>query len=163
LGPPFASEAVAPTQDDLRPGRPRSWLKGISSTVVVLGVIALFTAMSSEMIMPLRLIFLVQALGPPLAIAGLFEGPAAGATSFLKIAAGRLADRVHSRRGLVTAGYSVSNLAKPLLALVSNWPLALGLVLVDRSGKAVRGSPRDAMIAESVVAEQRGKAFGFHR
>src|SRR5262249_39824099 len=105
----------------------------------------------------------VQVLGTPLAVAGLVEGIAEGATSVLKLVSGRLADRFADRRWLVIAGYSISNLSKPLLALVSNWPLALGLVLVDRSGKSVRGSPRDAMIAAAVAPEQRGKAFGFHR
>jgi MFS family permease len=140
-----------------------SWLAGVPQVVVVLGAIALFTDMSSEMIFPLRLIFFVQVLGTPLAIAGLIEGIAEGATSILKIIAGRWADRDYSRRGLIIAGYSVSNLAKPLLALVTRWPMALGLFLVDRSGKAVRGSPRDAMIAEAVPFERRGQAFGFHR
>jgi MFS family permease len=144
---------------------PRShrWLQGITRTVVVLGVVALFTDTSSEMIMPLRLIFLVQVLGTPLTLAGLIEGLAEGVTSLLKLASGRLADRFPSRKGLVAAGYSISNLSKPLLALVTNWPIALGLVLVDRAGKAVRGSPRDAMIADAVEPTQRGKAFGFYR
>lgn len=142
---------------------PSKWLSGITRTVVVLGIIALFTDMASEMIMPLRLLLFVQVLGTPLALAGLVEGVAEGATSVLKLVSGRLSDRFTDRRWLVIAGYSISNVTKPLLALVSNWPLALGLVLVDRSGKSVRGSPRDAMIAESVAPEQRGKAFGFHR
>jgi MFS family permease len=115
------------------------------------------------MIMPLRLLFLVQVLGTPLALAGLIEGLAEGATSMLKIISGRLADRMPSRHGLVTLGYGLSNAAKPLLALATSWPLALGLVLVDRAGKAVRGSPRDAMLADAVPQERRGKAFGFHR
>lgn len=140
-----------------------SVFSGITRTVVVLGVIALFTDMSSEMIIPLRLLLFVQVLGTPLAVAGLVEGIAEGATSILKLVSGRLADRFGDQRWLVIGGYSVSNLSKPLLALVTRWPLALGLVLIDRSGKAVRGSPRDAMIAASVPPEQRGKAFGFHR
>ncbi|HEX9067251.1 MAG TPA: MFS transporter, partial [Ktedonobacterales bacterium] len=109
------------------------------------------------------LLLLVQVLGTPLALAGLVEGIAEGATSVVKLFSGRLADHVADRRWLVIGGYSLSNLSKPLLALVTSWPLALGLVLLDRSGKSVRGSPRDAMIAESVPASLRGKAFGFHR
>jgi len=96
-------------------------------------------------------------------VAALIEGVAEGGTSLLKIVSGRLADRVASRRALVVAGYSLSNLARPLLALVANWPLALGLVLLDRTGKATRSSPRDAMLADAVAPAQRGKAFGFHR
>lgn len=139
------------------------WLRGITTTVVTLGIISLLTDMSSEMIMPLRLIFLVQVLGTPLTLAGLIEGIAEGATSILKVVSGRLADKFPYRRQLVIGGYTVSNLAKPLLALVTQWPIALGLVLIERTGKAVRGSPRDAMIADAVEPGMRGKAFGFHR
>lgn len=145
----------------------RHWLEritaGITRVVVVLGVIALFTDMSSEMIIPLRLLFLVQVLGTPLTLAGLIEGLAEGVTSLLKIVSGRMADRVSSRRVLVTSGYAFSNVTKPLLALATNWPLALGLILLDRTGKAIRGSPRDAMLADAVLPARRGKAFGFHR
>lgn len=141
----------------------RRWLRGISRTVLVLGAVSLFTDISSEMIMPLRLLFLVQVLGTPLILASLVEGVAEGATSILKLVSGMVSDRISNRRWLVIAGYSVSNLAKPLLAWITTWQLALGLVLVDRSGKSVRGSPRDAMIADSVQPTERGKAFGFHR
>jgi len=64
---------------------------------------------------------------------------------------------------LVSWGYGISAVAKPLLALVPSWLPALGLVLVDRAGKAVRGSPRDAMIADAVPTRERGRAFGLHR
>ncbi|MEO0975247.1 MAG: MFS transporter, partial [Pseudomonadota bacterium] len=34
---------------------------------------------------------------------------------------------------------------------------------LDRIGKGVRGTPRDALLAASVPAERLGRAFGFHR
>ncbi|HEU5370244.1 MAG TPA: MFS transporter, partial [Ktedonobacterales bacterium] len=143
--------------------QPKGWRAGITRSVVVLGLASLFTDISSEMIIPLRLLFLVQVLGTPLALAGLVEGLAEGVTSILRLFAGRLADRARRRVPLVIAGVAVSNLVKPLLAVVTTWPQALGVVLVDRSGKSIRGSPRDAIIADATTARHRGKAFGFHR
>lgn len=164
---PQAADAALPSAEGppqgARRGSARRWLAGITRTIVVLGAISLFTDMASEMIVPLRLIFLVQVLGAPLTLAGLIEGVAEGGTSLLRVASGWWADRAGSRRGLVVWGYAISNLAKPLLALAANWPVALGLVLLDRGGKALRGSPRDAMIADAVAPRVRGKAFGFHR
>src|SRR4029453_12287274 len=46
---------------------------------------------------------------------------------------------------------------------VYTWPAALILIFVDRVGKGVRGSPRDAMMADSTPSKYMGKAFGFHR
>ena len=145
-----------------RPTRRRG-LRSIPAVVYVLGAASLFTDIASEMIMPLRLIFLVQVLATPLALAALIEGLAESATSLLKILAGRMADRAPSRRGLVNWGYGISAAAKPLLALVPSWASALGLVLMDRAGKALRSSPRDAMIADAVPTHERGRAFGIHR
>lgn len=166
-GPPVAPQPAATSGDEppphASPVRPRRWLAGITRVVVVLSVISLFTDISSEMLAPLRLIFLVQVLGAPLTLAALVEGIAEGATGLVRIIAGRLADQVSTRRWLVLSGYALSNAAKPLLALAQNWLTALGLVLADRGGKALRGSPRDAMIADVTPPEQRGKAFGFHR
>jgi MFS family permease len=39
----------------------------------------------------------------------------------------------------------------------------LGLRLTDRVGKGLRSAPRDALIADAVAPELRGRAFGFHR
>jgi MFS family permease len=138
-------------------------LAGITRNVFVLGVVSLFTDISSEMIVPVRILFLVGVLQTPLVVAGIIEGAAESTASLLKIVSGRLADEASERKPLILFGYVVSNLAKPLLALVSTWPVALGLILIDRTGKGVRGSPRDALLADSSPSAYRGKAFGFHR
>ena len=74
-----------------------------------------------------------------------------------------MSDRVSRRKPLILAGYTLSGVAKPLLALVYSWQAALGLIFLDRVGKGVRDSPRDALIADTTPPEYRGKAFGFHR
>ena len=52
---------------------------------------------------------------------------------------------------------------RPLLAFASSWQQVLVLRVTDRTGKGIRGAPRDALIADSVAPEKRGFAFGFHR
>ncbi len=156
-----ASEAVE------RPGRGKKpfsrLMAGITRNVVVLGMVSFFTDVSSEMIVPVRILFLVVILHTPLPVAGLIEGVAESTASLLKIVSGRMADRVSHRKPLIFFGYSASNAAKPLLSLVTTWPMALVLIFFDRVGKGVRGSPRDAMMADSTQREYMGKAFGFHR
>lgn len=158
-------QAGGTSTDGAPPGpQPRKGLlTGITRNVWVLGAVAFFTDVSSEMIVPVRILFLVVVLQTPLALAGLIEGVAESTASLLKIVSGRMSDRVSSRKPLILFGYSLSNIMKPLLALVNAWPAALGLIFLDRVGKGVRGSPRDAMMADSTPPEYRGKAFGFHR
>ncbi|HMA36803.1 MAG TPA: MFS transporter, partial [Chloroflexia bacterium] len=147
---PDVAPALAPPQS--RPGP----LAGLTRNVFVLGLVSLFTDISSEMIVPVRILFLVGVLNTPLPLAGLIEGVAESTASLIKIFSGRLADRVSERKPLILAGYGVSNLVKPLLALAGSWPQALGFIFVDRVGKGIRGSPRDALLADSAAPEYRG-------
>jgi MFS family permease len=139
------------------------WIAGLTRNVWVLGLVSLLTDVSSEMITPLRVLFLVGVLNTPLPIVGLIEGLAESLAGILKILAGRLAGRAPRRKPVILAGYTLSNLARPLLALAGAWPQALGLIALDRVGKGLRTSPRDALLADAAPAAHRGKAFGFHR
>lgn len=136
---------------------------GISRNVFLLGIVAFFTDVASEMIVPIRIVFLVLILRTPLPIAGLIEGIAESTSSLLKIISGRMSDRPSRRAPLVLFGYVISNGVKPLLAFVTGWQSALALIFFDRVGKGLRSSPRDAMMADATPKKYLGKAFGFHR
>jgi MFS family permease len=60
-------------------------------------------------------------------------------------------------------GYAVSAVAKPFIYFVTAWGAVLGVRFADRVGKGIRTAPRDALIADSIGATERGKAFGLHR
>jgi MFS family permease len=141
----------------------RSPIRGISRNVFLLGLVSLCTDTSTEMIYPLIPLFLTQVLGAPMAIVGVIEGAAEATASLLKGFSGWLSDRIGVRRPLVIFGYGLAAVTKPLLALAAGWPLVLGARVLDRFGKGVRGTPRDALIADSAEPELRGRAFGFHR
>jgi MFS family permease len=136
---------------------------GISANVVILGLVSFLTDVSSEMIYPLLPLFVATLPGGSAVFLGLIEGAAETTAALLKLVSGSYSDRIRSRKGLVLAGYGMSALARPLIALAAS-PLGVLLVRVsDRVGKGVRTSPRDALIADSSPPDGRGKAFGFHR
>lgn len=132
-------------------------------TVVLLGLVSLMNDTASEMIAPLLPVFLTAVLGAGPAAVGLVEGSAEAAASLLKLVSGRLADAGWGRKGLVVSGYSLSNLARPLIGLALSWEWVLSLRFLDRVGKGLRTAPRDAMLGAAVDAGLRGRAFGFHR
>lgn len=132
-------------------------------TVVVLGLVSFLNDTASDMVTPLLPLFLTVTLGAGPAVVGLVEGVAESTASLLKLVSGRLADRGFSHKGLVLGGYGVSNTARPLIGLALGWGWVLGLRFLDRVGKGLRTSPRDALIAASVDESRRGRAFGFHR
>lgn len=139
------------------------WRKGLSRNVVVLGFVSLLNDGASEMIYPLLPIFLTVVLGAGPAVLGIIEGIAETTAALLKLYSGYLSDRVKRRKGWIVAGYSISNIIRPLIALATSWPQVLALRFSDRVGKGLRASPRDAVIADSTPPEFRGMAYGFHR
>ena len=136
---------------------------GVTRNVFLLGVVSFVADVASEMAYPLIPVFLTSTLGAPVAALGAIEGVAEGTASSLKVASGWLSDRVGRRRGLVAAGYGLSAVGKALLALAFGWPQVFAARFVDRFGKGVRTSPRDALIADGTPASLLGRAFGFHR
>jgi len=141
----------------------RSLTYGLTANVVVLGVVSLFTDISSEMILPILPFFLIQVLGANALIVGIQEGLSDSVVSFMKIFSGRFSDAAGKRKRFVGAGYALSTLMKVLFPFARSWPEFLGMRIVERTGKGVRDAPRDALLTESTPAETRGKAFGFHR
>jgi MFS family permease len=138
-------------------------LHGISRNVFLLSLVSLATDVSTDMLYPLLPLFLTRTLGAPFAAVGLIEGLAESTASLLKGFSGWLSDRLGRRLPLVIAGYALAALTKPLLALAAGWPLVLTARVLDRFGKGLRVSPRDAMIADSSLPLLRGRAIGYHR
>ncbi|HEX9078981.1 MAG TPA: MFS transporter, partial [Desulfuromonadaceae bacterium] len=136
---------------------------GISSNVLILGVVSLLTDVSSEMIYPLLPLFVTSVLGAGPAFLGMIEGVAESTAALVKLVSGIVSDRVEGRKRLVAAGYGLSSLSRPLVAMAGSPLFVLLVRFFDRIGKGIRTSPRDALIADSTDAAMRGKAFGFHR
>ena len=138
-------------------------LPGITRNVVALGLISLFTDLSSDMIIPVLPLFVTVTLGASAANLGLIEGVAECVASLLRIFSGWLSDRIGRRKPFLAFGYGLSTVAKAAMALSASWTAVLGLRFADRVGKGLRNPPRDALIADSVEPRFFGRAFGFHR
>jgi len=135
----------------------------LPKTIKRLGLVSLLTDASSEMIFPLLPAFLTGPLRAGPAFLGVVEGLAETTASVLRIVSGTLSDRLPRRKPLVVAGYGLASLARPLMAIAMVPWHVLAIRVADRIGKGTRGAPRDALIAEATPAEERGRAYGFHR
>jgi MFS family permease len=140
---------------------PRS--RRLPATVVSLGIVSLFNDIASEMIYPLLPAFLALILGAGPAALGVVEGIAESTASLGKAAFGWLSDRGGRRKRYVVAGYALSVVARPLVAVAHAWGVVAAIRFVDRVGKGIRAAPRDAMIAGAVDPTRRGIAYGFER
>ena len=132
-------------------------------TVLWFGVVSLLTDAAGELIYPLLPLFLITVVGAKLSFIGVIEGIAEATASLFKLVSGRISDRIRHRKRLVLFGYGLASAARPLVALAHSAGVVLAVRFVDRLGKGVRGSPRDAMVAEATPPGLRGAAYGYHR
>jgi len=138
-------------------------LKGIGRNIFLLGLVSLFTDLSSQMIFPLIPLYLTSVLGASAYVVGIVEGAAETTASLLKVVSGYWSDKIKKRKPFVLLGYGLSALAKPLFAIANSWSFVLGVRVTDRVGKGLRDAPRDALVAESCGKDVLGKAYGYQR
>jgi MFS family permease len=141
----------------------KNFKEGFTKNVIILGIVSGLTDISSEMLYPVIPIFLTQFLNSPMSIVGLIEGIAESTASILKIWGGYISDKFRKRKFFVVLGYFLSAISKPIMGLAYTWHFVLFARFIDRVGKGIRTSPRDALIAASSDKNHWGKAFGFHR
>ena len=144
------------------PDQPNS--RKLPRTVIVLGLVSFFNDFASDIVIPLIPILLATVLAAGPVALGFIEGVADAVASLLKLWSGRHSDIMSGRRkNLAVAGYTLSNIARPLLGLAGSWPMILVLRSIDRVGKGVRSAPRDALVADATPPGMHGYAFGYHR
>jgi MFS family permease len=137
--------------------------KGLPKPVRLLGWVSLLTDAATEAVYPLLPVFITQVLGgPPVAI-GIVEGAADATSSVLKVVSGRWSDRLGARKPVVVLGYTLSSLVRPFIAVTTSWAHVFAIRVIDRVGKGLRSSPRDAMLASLAPPGDRGHVFGYHR
>ena len=136
----------------------------IPANVRAVSVVSLVNDLASELAYPVVPFFLTTTIGAPVAVLGLIEGIAEGAAVALGAASGWISDRAGGRRvPWITAGYTVTAVSRAAVAAATQWGLVLVGRLADRTGKAVRTAPRDALIRDSSKPELVGASFGFQR
>lgn len=123
----------------------------------------MFNDMSGEIVARALPLFLTATLGVGASVVGLIEGIADTTSSLLKIASGWYSDKFKTRKAPTIAGYALTAIARPLLLIQSKVAGPLVSRFLDRAGKGVRTAPRDALIADSVGAADRGRGFGVQR
>lgn len=138
-------------------------LRKIPAAVWILGFVSMLMDVSSELIHSLLPLFMVTSLGASALMVGFIEGLAQSTALIVKIFSGMLSDYLGKRKWLAVTGYALGAFTKPVFALASSIELVLTARLLDRVGKGIRGTPRDALVADLTPPEVRGAAFGLRQ
>ena len=134
----------------------------ITRTIWIISLVSLFTDIASEMLYPIMPVYL-RSIGFSIFLIGILEGLAEAIAGLSKGYFGNLSDRKGVRMPFVKWGYFLSAISKPLLAAFI-YPLWVFMARsLDRIGKGIRTSARDALLSQETTKENKGRVFGFHR
>jgi MFS family permease/HEAT repeat protein len=136
-----------------------AWL---NRNVIGMGLTSLLSDAGHEMATAVLPAFLTT-IGAAAGALGAIEGVADAVSSFAKLGSGWWSDRIGHRKAIAVGGYALTGASTGIFALATGWPLVLAGRVIGWFGRGIRGSLRDAMLAESVDPAHVGKAFGFHR
>lgn len=111
---------------------------------------------------------LLAGLGASALVVGLVTGAGEAAALALRLAVGPWADRTGRHWGFAITGYAMTAVSVPLLAVTpfvgaAGLALASTLIILERTGKAVRSPSKSALLAHAAGAVGRGKGFGVHK
>ncbi|RYG36483.1 MAG: MFS transporter [Burkholderiales bacterium] len=135
----------------------------IPATVWVLGFVSLLMDVSSEMIQTLLPFYLVGTLGASVLAVGFIEGLSVAIATVMKFASGLIADWSRRNKPLAILGYGLAALSRFIFPLAVSVDQIVMAKAMDRVGKGIRGTPRDAMIAAVTPPAIRGAAFGLRK
>ena len=129
--------------------------------VILLGLVSLFADITYEGARSIIGPYLAT-LGASAFIISLAAGSGELVGYGMRLFSGLLTDRSRRYWPITIIGYIVNLVAVPLLALAGNWPVAVALMIAERTGKAIRTPARDAMLSHATLATGRGWGFGLH-
>lgn len=118
--------------------------------------------MGSDMIYPIWPLFVTAVLGANMTVLGFIDGLGDALVSISQAVSGYFSDRMRKRKVFVWLGYLFGVLSRIGYAFTTAWQYLIPFKILDRAGK-MRGAPRDAIIADLSVKEDRGRNFGLLR
>lgn len=102
------------------------------------------------------------ALGASGSVVGLVSGLGELIGYGLRLLTGYLSDRTRQYWNITTLGYFINTAVVPLMALAGRWEVLAGLMIAERTGKAIRTPPRDVLLSHAAMQVGRGFGFGLH-
>lgn len=111
---------------------------------------------------------LLGQLGAGALLVGVVTGAGESAALVLRLVFGTAADRTGRYWGLTLAGYAMTAVTVPLLAVtpflgVAGLGVACVLVLAERAGKAVRSPSKSTLLSYAAEGVGLGRGFGVHK
>jgi len=129
--------------------------------IILIGVVSLFSDMTHEGARAITGPFLAT-LGASATVVGFVAGFGELMGYGIRLISGLVSDRTKKYWTVTFIGYFINLLAVPALALAGSWQMAAVLMILERTGRAIRNPARDVMLSHATSSIGHGKGFGVH-
>ncbi|MDD2889687.1 MAG: MFS transporter [bacterium] len=136
--------------------------KSTPRTIKIFSIVSFLNDFGSDIIYPIWPLFVKNVLGANMAVLGLIDGLGDAIVSISQAVSGYISDRIRKRKIFIWLGYLCGSLSRIGYALTTTWHWLIPFRILDRAGK-IRAAPRDAIIADISIRENRGRNFGLLR
>jgi MFS family permease len=128
--------------------------------ILLFGIVSLFSDMTHEGASSIRGAYL-SLLGASAATIGFVSGLGELVGYSLRYIFGKLTDKTRKYWTMTIIGYLVDVLAVPALALVGKdgWIFACGLIIIERTGKAIKKPAKNTIMSFAASQEGAGRSF----
>ncbi|MEN8600810.1 MFS transporter [Microbacterium rhizosphaerae] len=111
---------------------------------------------------------LLAGLGASAVLVGVVAGGAEALALLLRLVTGPWSDRTRAYWTFTIVGYAMTAISVPLLAITPllgsvGLAVACALLLIERTGKAVRAPSKTVLLADAAQAVGAGRGFGVHK
>lgn len=137
--------------------------KSIPSTVWIIGLIMCLINISYIVIYSLSALYLNTSLGVDMRLIGIVEGSAEALSFVMKLFSGVISDYFRRRKPIMLAGYFLTVISKPMMAISSSFINVFAARLSERIGNGIQATPRDAIVGDVAPMQQRAASFGLMR
>ncbi len=135
---------------------------GLNRNIFFSGLTSFLTDTSVKMVYSVMPLFLIS-IGASKTTLSLIEGIAESTASLLKAVSGFWSDKIGRNKPFMIIGYGITALITPIYAFVTTPFQVLIFRFIERVGKGIRTAPRDSLISSSILPNEGGKSFGFHK
>jgi len=129
--------------------------------VILIGIVSLFSDMTHEGARGISGPFLAM-LGASATMVGFIAGFGEFMGYAIRLVSGIITDKTKQYWTVTFIGYIINLLAVPALALAGSWQMAAVLIILERTGRAIRNPSRDVMLSHATSSIGHGKGFGVH-
>ena len=126
--------------------------------ILVMGIVSLFADITHEGAQSLIGPYL-GLLGASATVVGFVSGLGEFIGYSLRLLTGYLSDKTRRYWLFTFLGYTMDLFAVPLLALAGRWEVAAILIIMERTGKAIRKPSKDTLISYAAKSVGTGKGF----